>query len=148
VISMPQDKRVDGRGLDQEFYVRISNSAAFRKNLLETSKGTIGILREMYAVKQIRDKKHEKTEILHNELKELKMLVQKLEEMMPGYTKADIKKHFPDFVLEKKIKEQPKEAPDRKVIEKKITAPKPSSGSELDKLSAALGDIQKKLGSL
>jgi hypothetical protein len=146
-MTMNSEKRGEGRGLDQEFYIRITEPVTFRRSLLEASKGTLGILRELYSVKQTREKKQEKTALLHREFKELKMLVQKLEEMLPDYTKADIKKHFPEFAFEKKAREMPlEEKHERKAAEKKPAPPKPAS--EIDKLSSALSDIQKKLSSL
>jgi hypothetical protein len=141
---MAHDKKSEEKHEKQaehDFYMKIENSVAFRRNLLEASKSTLGMLKEVYVVKQLNNKKHEKTAELQKELKELRVLVQKMNEMLPDYAKAEIKKHFPDLAFEKKIRAEPDSR-----SEPEPTPKKPLS--ELDQLSKALGDIQKKLSSL
>jgi hypothetical protein len=144
---MNQDKKIENKGTASEFYMRLSEPVVFRRNLLEVSKSTISILREIHNVRLMREKKHGKIDGIHHELKELKILVQKLDSLLPEYTKADVKKQFPELFHEQKMKETKLEKPkEAKPSEKKTSLRKPAS--EVDKLSQALSDIQKKLSSL
>ncbi len=141
---MTHDKRIEEKKekhAEHDFYMKIANSAAFRKNLLEASKSTLGMMKELYAVKQISTKKHEKTAQIQKELRELKVLVQKLNEILPDYAKADMKKHFPELSFERKARAEPVQTPRQEPEPKKPL-------TELDQLSHALADIQKKLSSL
>lgn len=137
---MSHDKKEE-KNEKHEFYMRIDDSSAFRRSLLEASKSTLGMLREIIVVKQIVEKKHEKAAQVQKELRELKVLVQKLNEMMPDYSKSELKKQFPEFTLEKKTRDVISEYKDPEPAMKKPL-------NELDQLSQALADIQKKLSSL
>ena len=137
-MTMATEKKPDEKSISNDFYMKISDSSGFRRNLLETSKETLNVLKEIHSVKQLRQKKQEKIGELHKELKELKLLVQKLEELMPEYNKSEVKKHFPEFFKEKHH--------DKRISFQESKIKKPIS--ELDQLSAALTDIQKKLSSL
>jgi len=141
---MTHDKKTEEKHEKQaehDFYMRIENSTAFRRSLLEASKSTLGMLKEIYVVKQLSEKKHEKTTQLQKELKELRVLVQKMNELLPDYAKADLKKHFPEMSFEKKTRTEAASRPESEPAPKKPL-------SELDQLSHALADIQKKLSSL
>lgn len=141
---MAHEKKIEEKHEKQaehDFYMKIENSTAFRRKLLEASKSTLGMLREIYIVKQLNNKKHEKTAQLQKELKELRVLVQKMNELLPDYAKADMKKHFPELTFEKKIRTEDVSKPEPEPLPKKPI-------SELDQLSHALADIQKKLSSL
>lgn len=140
-MTMAHDKKNEEKHAEHEFYMKIDNSAAFRRSLLEASKSTLGMMREIYVVKQLNNKKHEKTAQLQKELKELRVLVQKMNELLPDYAKADLKKHFPELNFEKKARDEP--------IQKSRPEPAPKKPlTELDQLSHALADIQKKLSGL
>ena len=137
---MANEKKLEEKSNSNDFYMKISDSPGFRRNLLETSKETLTVLKEIHSVKQLRQKKQEKINELHQELKELKLLVQKLDELMPNYNKSEVKKHFPEFFKEKQHDKKAKET----FQETRTRRP----ASKLDQLSAALTDIQKKLSSL
>jgi hypothetical protein len=138
----------------QEFFIRLSNPNTFRRYLLEASKMTLTILKQTYKVKQIREAKHELMSRIAREVKELKILVQKTDEMMPRYNQAEIRKILPDLII---IREQPEAKPQKAEAqleakpeakaELKPKQPKPPV-SEIDKVSRALADIQRKLSSL
>ncbi|MFH0870306.1 MAG: hypothetical protein V1866_04590 [archaeon] len=134
---------------DLDFFMRISDPALFRRNLLESSKQTLGMIREMYTVKQIREMKQERISTLHREFKEIRLLCQKLEEIMPKHTEADLRKHIPEFNAKKKeqktLVQEPESAPEPEARPK--VSPQKAS-SELDKLALALNEVQRKLSNL
>jgi len=129
------NKRIEG---EQEFFMRITNPNAFRKNLLETSKMTLTIIKQTQKIKQLRELKQELMSRISREVKELKLLMEKADDLMPAYNKAELKKYFPEQATPK---EQPAARTDFKP---KSHAPV----SEMDKLSKAIDDIQRKLQSL
>ncbi|MBN2052333.1 hypothetical protein JW756_02415 [Candidatus Woesearchaeota archaeon] len=134
---MPKKNEEEG----QEFFMRLDNPNTFRRNLLEASKMTLSVIKQTHKVSQIRELKHEVINTIAKEVKELKLLVQKAEELMPNYNKAELKKYFPEPAI-------PKEQPAIKT-EKSDYKPKPKApSSEMDKITRAIEDIQKKLQSL
>jgi hypothetical protein len=132
---------------EQELFIRITSPNIFRRNLLETSKLILTILKQIYTVKQIREAKQEIGDHLSREIKELSILVQRVEDLMPQYTKADLKKLLPELTFIKKPEPQPKQEPE-KPEEKPKPKPVEKPISEIDKVTKALEDIQRKLSYL
>jgi len=131
---------------EQELFIRIASPNIFRRNLLETSKLILTILKQIYTVKQIREAKQEIGDHLSREIKELSILVQRIEDLMPQYTKADLKKLLPELTFVNKQEPQLKQGSEKQEEKPK---PRPTGRlSEIDKVSKALEDIQRKLSYL
>jgi len=132
----------------QEFFMRINNPNTFRRNLLEASKDTLNILKQIYNVRQIREVKQELINRINKEIGELKVLVQKIDELMPQHTKEELIKKFPELSFKKKSKEVV--VPER-TMEKAKPKAKPGVEkhvSEIEKLSKAIDEVQKRLQNL
>jgi hypothetical protein len=133
---------------EEDLFIRLNNPNLVRKNILESSKLILTILKQTYKIKQIREVKQAKISNLSEQIKELKILVQKIEELMPQYTKADLKKLLPDMPVIKKSSEPSKtEKPEPK--ENWDQEPKSAPPvSDMDRITKALEDVQKKLQTL
>ena len=149
----------------QAFFMRIDSPADFRRGILESSKMTLSILKQIYGVKKIREAKQDLITKISKELKELKILAYKANELMPAHRKEDLRKMFPRLYLEQKTKEKaveepvenlvwkpikkPKEEPAGKTIRKK-TSPSafPDQVSDVGKITRALDEVQRKLANL
>lgn len=143
---------------EQELFLRLSNPNTFRRNLLESSKLILIILKQTYRVKQIREAKHERMERLAKEIKELRILIQKIDELMPNYSKTDLKKLLPEInftpikkpelALESLL--QSALAKDEIKPQSKPRAKPQLSAqvSDFDKITKALEDVQRKLQNL
>jgi hypothetical protein len=128
---------------EQEFFIRISNPNTLRRELLEASKLILSILKQTYIVKQLREAKHYQMTKIDTEVKEIKLLVQKLDELVPHYTRADLKKLLPDMSSFKRPDPMQPKLPDAK------PAPQsPQHVSELDQISRAIEEVSRKLQSL
>jgi len=136
---------------EQDFFRRIDFPTDFRRNLLEGSKSTLSALKGVYSVKDIRQKKLQKLMELQRSIREIRLLIQKAEELMPKYAKHHAVKRFPQLG-------DPKPVPPPKQI-KPAPMPKPPrpqphevarqrSMSELDRLSQSLAHVEKKISSL
>lgn len=152
------------QGEGQEFFMRIENPKTFRRNLLESSKLTLGVLKQTYSVKQLREMKEEIMGMIDKEIKELKLLVQRLDEMVPKHSEQEIRRRFPEINFRKQLLKAnlpPKvmEKPELKVVPVKPAPaevkpkPKPKPKplkkvSEVDKLTRALDDVMYKLKNL
>lgn len=123
----------------QGFFMRIDSPNVFRKNLLETSKITLNILKQIYVVKNIRKAKHELISRISNEIRELKILAQKIDELMPQHKKDDLKKVMPKHHV---VEEAPvgKKSKSKKVHKKHF--------SDVEKITKALDAVHKKLQSI
>jgi len=144
---MPK-KPIEEEGL----FIRVNNPILIRKNILESSKLILTILKQTYSIKQVRELKQEKMSELSQQIKELRILLQKIEELMPQYTKADLKKLLPDIPIAKKAVEQVKASrPEAKAEMKEDWAEelKPAAPvSDMDRITKALEDVQRKLQTL
>jgi hypothetical protein len=145
---------------EQELFLRLSNPNTFRRNLLESSKLILTILKQTYRVKQIREAKHERMERLAKEIKELRILIQKIDELMPNYSKTDLKKLLPEINFTPIRRPEPalepllQQAPAKDEI-KPQPKPQPKAKpqlsaqvSDFDKITKALEDVQRKLQNL
>ena len=106
----------------KEYFVGIKNSNDLRRNLLESSKSVIMSLENFERIKQIEIEKAELKNKLKNDVKEIKMLFSKLENLMPeevvqGISKKENKIEKP--VQNKQIsKRTPKNDFEEKEIQK------------------------------
>ena len=142
----------------QEFFVRINNPTNFRRNLLLASKITLGVLKKGYSLIRIRDTKKEMIGMIEHEMKELKVLVDNLYELMPKHSKDELMKRFPNVTAREPINpvqrkdhkeehEHHHEAPHHE----HTPIPRPvqrQPSSEIDKLTRALDAVESKLKNL
>ncbi len=134
---------------EQELFIRLNNPGLVRKNILESSKLILTMLKQDYRVKQLREIKQAKINELSQQLKELGILVQKIEELMPQYTKADLKKLLPDMPVIRKPAPSLSKQEKLEIKESEKPEPKqPEPVSDMDRISKALEDVQKKLQTL
>ena len=133
---------------EQEFFRRINNPNTFRRDLLMTSKMSLSILKQATNITQLREAKQDLVVQIGNEVKELKVLVKKMDELLPTYSKDEIKKRFPHITLKRKKPRIPTPTLEKKQVIATEPVPLESAGpadEEIDKLSKALADVQKKL---
>jgi cell shape-determining protein MreC len=127
---------------EQEFFMRITNPNLFRRSLLETSKDVLIILKRTYNVQQIREAKQDVMGHVSQEINEIKTLIKKLYEMIPQYSKEELKKVMPEGL--KKRPEPAKAEKPQLQPQQQLKAPV----SDYDKLTKALDDITRKLQTL
>lgn len=65
------------------YYVKMTNPREFRRDVLESSKKVIGCLQANRNVLDVRQRKRELLEQLQQQVKELALLVNKLDEILP-----------------------------------------------------------------
>ena len=127
--------------LQQEFFKRIDNPRNFRKNLLGASKSTLGVLKQIYRISQIREKKQELIKETSDELKEIRGLLNKAQDLMPGYSLEEVKKKI--------NKKKPKPVLDAEKGTRKMPATTHKvAESEIDKLTKNLDQVEQKLQAL
>ncbi len=126
-----------------DFFMKINDSMLFRRNLLESSKSTLTTLKQIYGVKQLREAKKQIIKTIEEELKEIKLLSQKIEHLMPQYKKEDMSKyakqdksaHVVKIEMQEKSVQQTQEEPKQK-------------DNEMDALTKTLADIQARLNNI
>ena len=123
--------------------MKIDDSVLFRRNLLESSKSTLSTLKQVYGVKQLREAKQQIIKTIEEELREIKLLSQKIEHLMPQYKKEDIAKHMKEDKPAPVIKIEKQE----KTLEQKEAEPK-TKDNEMDALAKTLADIQARLNNI
>jgi len=134
---------------EEDLFIRVNNPTLIRKNILESSKLILTILKQTYRIKQVREIKQVKINDLSQQIKELRILIQKIEELMPQYTRADLKKLLPDIPLTRKSTSEPSKAEKQEAKEDWDNEPKPAAPvSDMGRITKALEDVQRKLQTL
>lgn len=120
--------------MNSDYFVKVNDPTTHRVMLLETSKLVIGALKSYHRTLFLRKQKTAKVEQLKNQVKELLLLLQKVEELLPH-------EHLPDDNLtELKIKKQQMSSPVKKTGIQEI-----SSEAKISRLNKTLEDIEKRL---
>ena len=146
---------------EQDFYMRIEDPMYFRRGVLEASKSSLSVLKGIHAIKDLRQRKMEKLLQLQRQVREIRLLVQKAEELLPKYTKQQAAKQFPKFAEPKKEEHHPKkeEAPKKKEEPKpqprKEQLPAPAEKpvvqrtmTEIERLSHSIAKIEQQIKQL
>lgn len=161
-----------------DYFIRIDDATDLRRKLLESSKATIHILRGHQHLAQVRSEKLTLQKSLRRELKEITMLMNRMDELIPQLTKSEVqelnpssdlpalerskrpatrsKKKAPTKTVSAKEKQVYLGRPQEKKHEHKVrpSAPpvkiveRPKDRTELEKLHDKLSDIESKLGNL
>jgi len=153
------------------YYVRIESTREFRRNILESSKKVIRCLRDYRKVIVIRERKKRLMQELQTDLKEITMLAQQIDSILPekqlreeamrkikAKKKASIQEPTKEEVREEspepnvKIVEMPDPEPEKESADEpsqEVPVPEPPKPrTEEEKLSDALSKIEKKLDTL
>jgi hypothetical protein len=72
------------------YFIRIDNAKDLRRKVLESSKGSLHILRRYQELLKIRGEKQTLMKSLRNDLKELTVLVNVIEDSMPTLTQSEL----------------------------------------------------------
>lgn len=78
-----------------DHFIKLDDGTELRRTVLESSKGSLHILRSYQQLLEVRSKKKTMLKSLRRELKELTMLVNHLEQYLPTLTKAEVKELQP-----------------------------------------------------
>ena len=125
------------------YYVKMSNPREFRRDILESSKKVIGCLQANRNVLEIRQQKRALLEQLQQQVKELALLINKLDEILPD-------KQLREEAIQEAHQEQLNAPPSIPKPEKpsvEVTLPEKVAGEE-DELQNALSSIENKLKNL
>ena len=128
---------------DQEFFMQIKKPVWFRKTTLEASKSVLTVLKGLQTIKDVRQQKMEKLELLSSEVKEIRLLMQKAEELMPKYSRQETAKHFPQLNQQAKTSskiQMKKAAEPIVVVQRKL--------SELDLINQSLASVESRMKQL
>jgi len=136
------------------FYVKIEKPREFRRDVLEGSKKIITCLQSYRQLLAVREQKNALLNQLRNDMKELGLLISKLDKLLP-------EKHLREEALaKKKVVKKKATTREKKTTTKKTRVKKNdqkkskeeqqpvTSVSEVDKLNQALASIEEKLSQL
>jgi hypothetical protein len=146
------------------YFIKIDDSPDVRRKLLESSKASLHILKSYHDLLKIRGEKVTQLQRLRTELRELTILINRAESLMPQFSDQELAQLAPPpapkapapkpvgkwvkkgskkvFIAEKPEHHEPK--PEVQEPEQ----PKPRPLTELERLEMALNSIEGKLGKL
>ncbi|MFW5745960.1 MAG: hypothetical protein ACOCWQ_00225 [Nanoarchaeota archaeon] len=124
---------------DEPFYIGVHNPKDLRRNVLETSKDVISILKQYEYIKQVRKEKRELMEDLDGVMKEIRTSMNKLKKTLPKtQLRQSVDQGMP-FEQAARIEQE------QIVAESVAQESQKKPLSELDKLEAELHSIEHKL---
>jgi len=115
------------------FFVNIREPLVLRRAVLESSRETIRYMQHYEQLKAIRTLKTQKIMQIKKDIRDINKLINELKAKLPAVNIRE-RKEKPKHEYKKKVKEHIKH--------------KPHKSSELEKLDAELGEVEKKLGKL
>jgi negative regulator of genetic competence, sporulation and motility len=122
--------------MKSDYFVKVHEPLTHRVLLLESSKLIISALQSYHRTLFIRKQKLDKVELLKNQAKELLLLLQKVEELLP-------KEHMPDDgVAQVRVK------PTESKLTRQVSKQEHGMDNKLFKLNKTLEDIEKRLKSM
>ena len=129
------------------YFIGLGDPVELRKNILEPTREVIQFLQSYEEFKKVKEEKTYTIGLLKDDLKEIKMYVNKLRRLLP---RSKIKAERTYTRIKKEIKEEQEPEPVPEPIPEPKPEPKPlpPAHPELDSLEKELADIEKKLGSL
>jgi hypothetical protein len=116
------------------YFVQVNAPDLVRISLLESSKYILHSLQSYYKISTLRKEKKETIDVLKGQIKELILVMDKLEKILP-YQVDLLKEALEVKPTSKKSASSPK----------KTTLASIAPSSKLDKLNSALADIEEKL---
>lgn len=126
--------------MGEDFFVRVEDPDRVHLAILESSKLALHSMQSFYKISQIRNKKNDSVRRLKLRVKELNLLVNKLEGILP-YNNVVVKS-------EKLSQSKPKSRSAKKPLVIEHAELKSGSNAELDRLNKALASIENKITSL
>jgi hypothetical protein len=148
-----------------DYFIRIDDSTDVRRKTLEASKGSIHVLRAYQQLLVIRSQKRSLYNDLRRDLKDVTLLLNKAEQLLPTFTQQELeefaakrqetqretaqKNSMKAIVVKPVGKPTPaaKKRPDAvSVSDIDVDAPEPKS--DLQRLEEALSKVEEKLGKL
>lgn len=127
-----------------EYFVKVDDGKELRRQLLESSKLSIHIIKQEYSIKEMRARKSQLMDKVRDDIKELTFLVGSLEKELPVLTKKELSEIAP-------------KRPEQPIMKKAEKAAKPASQehkpeskeySKLRRLESSLEMIEKRLSNL
>ena len=118
----------------------IEDPTTVRRNILETSKSFLQMLKSQHSLRELRMEKQRLTEDLRNKITETNELVMGIKQMLPQAEGMNL----PGEERKKESQQLAKSAPKEKAKRK----PKPRLETHLDKVENELQDIENKLHDL
>ena len=108
------------------YYVRIDDPRAFRRHILESSKQVIGSLQANRKVQDIRKRKREALDAIRQDMKEITMMVSKLDELLP-------QKELRDEALKELEERRKRKEEERKRAHREATEVREQRGEQHEK---------------
>jgi hypothetical protein len=144
MVAKKKKRKVVAKVLPTEptksFYIGVQNPDNMRRNILESSKDIIGILKQYQRIKQIREDKREAIDELNSAVKSIKSGLGKFKRILPivQLRERPIEVRFEGVETEGMITEEP---PKERSVPKKVL-------SEIEKLEAELRNVEGKLANI
>lgn len=124
------------------YYVKMNNPREFRRDILESSKKVIGCLQANRNVLEVRQRKRDLLDQLQQQVKELALLVGKLDEILPD-------KQLREEAIQEAREEQQRQPVPLSIPKPVEPEPAPVQvANEEDELKNALSSIEDKLKEL
>lgn len=129
-----------------DYFIRVDDATDLRRKILESSKASVHILRTYHKLERTRGAKLTLIKSLKRELKDLTLLINRLEEITPNLTKTELQELNPELpALERGKKRNSKKSSSRKKSGKKAARKKAKKPEESKEKGVYLGPPERKM---
>ncbi len=125
-----------------EYFVKVDDGKELRRQLLESSKLSIHIIKQEFSIKEMRARKSQLMEKVRDDIEELTFLIGSLEKDLPVLTKKELAEVAP------KKPEQPIVRKPQSVKPAEVKEPENKEYSKLRRLESSLEMIERRLKNL
>lgn len=129
-----------------EYFVKVDDGKELRRQLLESSKLSIHIIKQEYTIKEMRARKTQLMEKVRDDIKELTFLIGLLEKDLPVLTKKELAEIAPKKPEQPILRKAQKAEPVKPVAQEQ--KPENKEYSKLRRLESSLEMIEKRLSNL
>lgn len=129
-----------------EYFVKVDDGKELRRQLLESSKLSIHIIKQEYTIKEMRARKTQLMEKVRDDIKELTFLIGLLEKDLPVLTKKELAEIAPKRPEQPILRKAQKAEPVKPVAQEQ--KPENKEYSKLRRLESSLEMIEKRLSNL
>jgi|GEM_PF-1919244 hypothetical protein len=135
---------------EDAYFVHLKDPVDFRRTILESSREVIHMMQEYQALMDLRKRRLDMEQAFKEELREIMLLVNKLEKTLPKHSINKLKEVLPGVIEEEK-KHMAK--PEKKKLSKKKEKPakeqlREKQLSQIQRLEKALESVEGKLHKL
>jgi hypothetical protein len=134
------------------YFIKFEDASDLRRRLLESSKAGLHVLRSYQEMQQVRGEKLTQMNLLRQQLREVNLLLNRLEGLLPSLSEQDLalirQQHAQPITVQQKMKLAQKEKMKPSAKDAPAPKPVPRPKDPNERIASAIAEIERRLGTL